>query len=87
MITFFNREQVYGGMDMNEFSRIRSVLEENRISYRYRVRDKMTQWAGNGTLRGRLGSLGQQFCPEYEIYVHRKDAQEARRLLRKTQAR
>lgn len=87
MITFFNRVQVYGGRDVGEFSRIRGVLEENRISYRYKVRDKMTQWSQRGTLRGRVGSLGQQSCLEYEIYVHKKDAQEARWLLRKTQTR
>ncbi len=80
MITFFNSRSVYLGSDLKKFNEMRDYLESSHIPYKYKVRNRMTQWAGRGTLRGRTGSIGnppEQAC-EYEILVHKKDYEKIR---------
>ena len=76
MITFFNSASIYIGHDMKKFNEVRDYLEANGIQYRYRVKNRMSQWAGRGTVRGKLGSAGNppSMDREYEILVHKKDA-------------
>ncbi|MDO4328024.1 MAG: hypothetical protein Q4C66_01640 [Lachnospiraceae bacterium] len=75
MITIFNSECAYSGYDLKKFNEMRNNLEKNHIKYKYKVRNRMAQWSGRGTLRGRMGSLGasSEFMYEYEILVHKKD--------------
>ncbi|MBS6396995.1 MAG: hypothetical protein KH452_07575 [Clostridiales bacterium] len=83
MITIFNRKNVYTGNDMGQFSNIRRTLADHRIRYTYHIRNQMGQWTGRGTLRGRTGSAGQLNTPQetYEVYVHKKDYEEAVHLI------
>ena len=84
MIHFFNRETLYCGGSMKTFVQIRNILENHHIPYRYTVRNRMTQWAGRGTMRGRMGSAGQMNSQEeYEIFVHKKDREKAAYLVKR----
>lgn len=75
MITLFNAKSIYIGFDMKEFNRIRDVLDTAGIKYRYKVRNRMGQWAGKGTIRGRTGSAGisSEQMYEYEILIHKDE--------------
>ncbi len=75
MITFFNAKSIYVGFDQKEFNRIRDELDQRKIKYKYKVKNRMGQWAGKGTLRGRTGSVGTPsgLADEYEIRIHKKD--------------
>lgn len=75
MITFFNSRTVYLGTDMKRFNEIRDWLEANGIKYKYKVKNRLSQWHGRGTLRGNLGSAGSrtELMYEYEILVHKND--------------
>lgn len=79
MITIFNRKSVYFGYDMNQSFVIRNILADNRIPYKFNTKNHMGQWSAPGTLRGRMGTLGQstQTMYEYEIFVHEKDYDQA----------
>lgn len=70
MITILNRERIYIGYDMKEFAEVRAVLERNGIRYRYK-------------LCTNTGSYGENFAfsTEYAVYVHKRDAEQARQLL------
>lgn len=84
MITLFNRKNIYTGFDLARYSAIRSALAAGHIPYTVKVKNRMGQWAGHGTLRGRMGSLGQpsDLTYEYEVFVHQKDQEQALRLIR-----
>lgn len=75
MIAFFNSKSLYTGTDMKKFNEIRDYLDQNKIKYRYRVKNRMSQWSGRGTVRGRIGSAGNapELAYEYEILVHKRD--------------
>lgn len=77
MITFFNSKSVYLGCDMKKFNEIRDYLDAKGIPYRYKVKNRMTQWNGRGTVRGKVGSAENppELSYEYEILVHKRDAE------------
>lgn len=58
MFTILNSESLWIGTDMKRFNQLRDVLEREGISYRHKVKNRMGQWAGTGTMRGRTGSAG-----------------------------
>lgn len=83
MITLFNRKTVYTGYDLKKFSAIRDILAASQIDYTMNTKNRMGQWTGHGTLRGRTGSLGQSADTtyEYEIFVHKDDYEKAMHLI------
>ena len=85
MITALNRENVYIGFDLQEFNRIREILEANQIDYAQKANNHAGSWALEGTSRGRTGSFGQNkhYQYEYEVYVHKEDYKKAKYLIRK----
>jgi hypothetical protein len=85
MITFFNRQSVYVGFDLAQFSAVRSVLQANQIPYKIKVTNHSGALAGRGTVRGNTGSLGQSpdLMNEYEVFVHKADSEKAMALLQK----
>jgi hypothetical protein len=85
MITFFNRQSVYVGFDLKQFSAVRSVLQANKIPYKIKVTNQSGAWAGRGTVRGSTGSLGQspELMNEYEVFVHKADFEKAMVLIQK----
>lgn len=83
MITIFNRKNVYTGYDLKQFSSIRDTLAANHIDHTINTKNRMGQWTGQGTLRGRTGSLGQSADTmyEYEVFVHKDDHEKAMHLI------
>lgn len=83
MITMLNRKNVFTGFDLKQYAAIRNVLADNRIPYAVNTKNRMGQWAGQGTLRGRTGSFGQSgdTMYEYEIFVHKDDYENAMHLI------
>lgn len=83
MITLFNRKNVYTGFDLKQFSAIRTALADNHIDYVPKVTNRLGQWAGHGTIRGRTGSVGMtsDIMYEYEVFVHKKDYELAMKVI------
>lgn len=75
MIHMFNSKTIYLGYDLKYFNEVRDYLDQNKIPYKYKIRNRLGQWSGNGTLRGRTGSIGtpSHQMYEYEILVRRED--------------
>ena len=85
MFTFFNSESLWIGTDMNKLSQIRSILDNNAIKYKYKVKNHLGQWNDRGTTRGTMGSLGNSTDQmyQYEIFVHKKEYEKAKYLINK----
>ena len=83
MITLFNRKTVYIGFDLKRYSDIRTALTDHQIDYVQKVNNRMGQWAGHGTIRGRTGSMGipSEKMYEYEVFVHQKDYEQAMKVI------
>jgi len=77
MITIFNRKEVFTTMDLNRQVDIRNILAANGIKYIVKVTNLQRN-------RGRTGSFGiqQNYAYIYKIYVHKKDHENALRLIR-----
>lgn len=86
MIHIFNSESIYIGRDMKQFESIRRLLEQGEIRYKYKVKSRLSQWAGRGTIRGRTGSAGvpSDQLYEYEILIHKDDVEKWKSLSRKS---
>ena len=83
MFTPFNSKSLWIGRDLQQFSRLRDVLDSKGIAYKYKVNNHLGQWAGRGTLRSTAGSFGNpgEQMYEYEVFVYSKDYEQARYLL------
>ncbi|MBR0599964.1 hypothetical protein [Sinanaerobacter chloroacetimidivorans] len=74
MITIFNRKEVYHGFSMEDFGRIRGILQDNQIKYTYKVLNPNNRGifdAGHSN-GGTLG-LNLKYAYEYYLYVHKDD--------------
>ena len=80
MFTIFNSKSLWIGFDLVRFHEIRDVLERNGIPYKYKTRNHLGQWSGEGTIRGSKGSFGNatEFTYQYEIFVYNKDIEHAK---------
>lgn len=77
MFTIFNSESLWIGTDLKKFNTIRDALDQADIKYQYKVKDRMGEWSGRGTLRGSVGNLSEQ-AKQYEILVEKKTLEQAR---------
>jgi hypothetical protein len=70
---FINRknESVYIGHDLKEFNCIRNLLDNANVKYNHKVRNHQSQFLipGQGTIRGRFGSLGTDLDNSYEYEI------------------
>lgn len=82
MLTLLNSESLWIGTDMKLFNRLREQMEQAGITYKYKVKNRMGQWAGAGTMRGRTESAGipADETYEYEILVHKDELEHARKI-------
>ena len=83
MLTIFNRKELIVTMDTHRQSEIRDVLAQNGIDYT--VKTKNLQNSGVlDSHRGHTGNMGihQDYSYEYKIYVHKKDYEAARGLIK-----
>lgn len=85
MFTIFNSESLWIGTDMNRLNQIRSILDNNAINYKSKVKNHLGQWNGRGTTRGTKGSFGNptEQMYQYEILVYKKDYEQAKYLVNK----
>ncbi len=83
MITIFTRKELLVTFDMKRQGDVRDILSANGINYTVKVTNRHNA-ALFGSSRGRVGSFGmnQDFAYEYKIYVHKKDYDNALRLIR-----
>ncbi len=82
MITVLNRRALCTTFSMEKQSKIRNVLSANHIDYIVKVINRNSLSVPNSK-RGTMGTLGINisFAYEYIIYVHKKDLENAQRLL------
>ena len=83
MITIFTRRELLITFDMKRQSDVRDILSANGVKYAVKVTNRQNA-AIIGSSRARVGSFGmnQNFAYEYKIYVHKKDYDNALRLIR-----
>ncbi|MDO5292547.1 MAG: hypothetical protein Q4F05_07325 [bacterium] len=74
--------EVFRGIDMNEFNRIRTVLEEANIKYKDRC--VSTTASGFADRRAGIGSFGENTAASYtySIFVKKDQAENAKALMR-----
>ena len=85
MIAFFSSASLWIGRDLNRAEEIRRILDTNEIPHKYKVKNHLGGWSVLGTTRSRAGSFGNysEQMYEYEIFVYRKDLEQAQYLIRK----
>lgn len=83
MITVFTRKELLITMDMQRQANVRNILSANGVDYTVKVTNRQTSDIF-GSNRTRFGSFGvnQNTAYEYKIYVHKKDYDNALRLIR-----
>ena len=83
MITIFNRKELLITLDMKRQANIRDILAANGIDYTVKVTNRQNA-AVIGSSRTRVGSFGMNpnLVYEYKIYVHKKDYDNALRIIR-----
>ncbi len=73
-------KEIYIGFSMEEFGRVRGLLKEKGIPYRYRVNSPGERMGGNVILGGSpaaLNTAGMDIRKEYRIFVKKSDLEEA----------
>ena len=85
MFTVFNSESIWIGTDLKKFNEIRDILDRERIKYKYKVKDRIGEWNGRGTIRSSMGSAGNltDQTKQYEILLDKKDLEKAQNLIQK----
>ena len=83
MLTIFNRKELIVTMDIHRQAEIRDVLAQNDIDYTVKTKNLQNSGAFDSQ-RGRIGNMGinQDYSYEYKIYVHKKDYEAARELIK-----
>ena len=83
MITIFTRKELLVTLDTKRYGNASDILSASGIDYTVKVTNRQTA-AVVGSSRARVGSFGmnQNFAYEYKIYVHKKDYDNALRLIR-----
>ena len=82
MITIFTRKELLITLDTKHQANVRDILAANGIDYTVKVTNRQNA-AIIGSNRARVGSFGmnQNLAYEYIIYVHKKDYDNALRLI------
>ena len=83
MITIFTRKELLITLDMKHQANVRDILTANSIDYTVKVTNLENVTVIDSS-RARVGSFGinQNLAYEYKIYVHKKDYDNALRLIR-----
>lgn len=79
MITIFNRKEVMNTFSMEQQSKIREILRNNDIDYKYKVINLNNANRGHGMSLG----MNEDYSREYYIYVHKKDYDRAQFIISK----
>ena len=70
----WNQKEVFMGYSLQKFNEVRNILIENKIKYKYKVVNNMSNSRQSIT-----GSFGESmnYTNIYYIYVHKKDYDDA----------
>ncbi|MCI8651628.1 MAG: DUF2007 domain-containing protein [Oscillospiraceae bacterium] len=82
MLTVLNRTELLLTQSGEHFQAVQSALKSAGIDYAVKLWDPNFQSYDQAT----LGALGKPAAPEYVIYVNKKDADQARRVLSQVRA-
>lgn len=84
MFTLINSQSLWIGTDLKRFNQIKDALVQADIPYKQVVKNQLGEWTGAGTVRGRMGSLGNSEAQmyQYEILVYKKDMERARHFIK-----
>lgn len=82
MLTVFNRKELLITMDMKQQADVREILSRNGIHYSITTINLQSPGFASG--RAHTGSFGisSEHSYEYKIYVHKKDYDRAKYLIR-----
>jgi hypothetical protein len=82
MIAFWNKKEVFVGFSLERFNEVRQALSVSRIGYEYRLVNHNSAHV-LGSRRARTGTFGEkeEYSVAYYVYVHRKDYENACRVL------
>lgn len=82
MMTIFNRKELLVTTDLKRQGDVRDLLSANGIRYQVNVTNRQNA-AILGSSRARTGSFGMNadLSYEYKIYVHKKDYENALRVI------
>ena len=85
MITIFNRKELTVTFDLNEQSRVRTLLAGEGIEYSVKTVNRMSASPISAGSRSRTGTYGQntELMTEYISYVKKADYERALYLVRK----
>lgn len=85
MITFWNRKEIYNGLSLKEFNKIKGLLISKDIKYRTKVVNRQNS-KFFGPSRSYGGSFGErtELTYTYYIYIHKNDYDSAKYLLSQT---
>ena len=78
MMMFWNRRRIYHDFSLNDFNKILDALAIGEIKSSRRIEDKMMAY------NKRMARVGERGSPlfMYTIYVHKKDAEKAGKLIK-----
>lgn len=84
MITLFNRKELTVTFDMNEQTRVRTILAGEGIEYSVKTVSRLSSSPFSAGSRVRTGTYGQSTdaMTEYIIYVKKADYEKATELIR-----
>jgi len=76
----FNRENVYLANTVKDFDKVRSILDDEKIPYTYKVFSHSSQFSSRGSKRGNFGNFGmrEDYEKQYYIYVKKCDYKKAK---------
>lgn len=77
---FWQRQEIYAGVSVDEFNRIRQTLRENGIDYDFHMSNQQRLNFDRGVMLGRWGT-DHRFDTIYYIYVKKQDFNTAQHLL------
>lgn len=71
---------LYSGWDLNEVNKIMDCLSDNKIPFKFHMKDQGNRLVGRGTTRSNFGNAGmrQDYLILYTIKIHQKDEHTAR---------
>lgn len=77
-MNIFNRKELFMTMDLQKFNTVTGIINNAEIPYRFKIVNAV------GIRPGRIGAFGTNTSQmlQYYIYVHKKDYDKARELIR-----
>ena len=75
MISIFNRKELFITYDMKKQSEIRTILQNNHIEYKVKVKNLLSPTPMNSGSRSHMGSVGIDLSKSYEYKIYVKSSE------------